>query len=192
MADPLFISIGNAAAQQGCHTVTLKRLIKRGKLAPYVFNNRIFLKISEWQACLEAARHVPASMPKRKGGQGGGQCAIRPLKNRRRLPGRPKHLGILAKIFVANFPKQSKPVSRKLLRRSKKPPPAGCGVGLSSWRGKNNIELRECTASVPGNYWPTSSGISLSIDKLDELIAALSKAKARAVSLGLLSDGGLP
>jgi hypothetical protein len=63
-------------------------------------------------------------------------------------------------------------------------------ISLTSWRGQHKCEIRECTASVPGNYWPTAAGVSLAADKLDELIAALSKARARAVSLGLLSNGG--
>jgi len=68
-----------------------------------------------------------------------------------------------------------------------KSPSSRIRIGISSWRGTHKCEIRECTSNIPGSYWPTSAGISLDIEKLEELIAALQKSRARAVSLGLLS-----
>ena len=64
-------------------------------------------------------------------------------------------------------------------------------VALSSFKGRSLIDVR--TYAVWGDDpapRPTRNGVSLSIDKLDDLMAALASAKAEAVRLGLLSASG--
>jgi hypothetical protein len=59
-------------------------------------------------------------------------------------------------------------------------------ISLSSWRGKHNIELRECSSVIGDIYFPTSSGVTLEISKLPELIEVLKVALTEAKKRGLL------
>jgi Transcriptional Coactivator p15 (PC4) len=53
-------------------------------------------------------------------------------------------------------------------------------VSIDSWRGTVLVDVRECTANIPGCYWPTSMGVRISIEQLPELIRALEKAREAA------------
>tara|TARA_R100000808_G_C2089563_1_gene110472 strand:- start:110 stop:466 length:357 start_codon:yes stop_codon:yes gene_type:complete len=48
-------------------------------------------------------------------------------------------------------------------------------IGISEYKGKNYLNIRECwlDARNPGQRNPTKKGVSLSIDKLDEVIKGL-------------------
>jgi len=46
-------------------------------------------------------------------------------------------------------------------------------VLLTEWRNQRKIELRDYTAIIPGCYFPAGAGVTLPLDKLDELIEAL-------------------
>ncbi len=62
-------------------------------------------------------------------------------------------------------------------------------VALSSFKGRSLIDVR--TYAVWGDDpspRPTRNGVSLSIDKLDELMSALVSARAEAIRLGLLQQ----
>ena len=50
-------------------------------------------------------------------------------------------------------------------------------VSISQWRDSTKVELREVTETIPGIYMPTPHGITLETSRIDELIAALEKAK---------------
>ena len=60
-------------------------------------------------------------------------------------------------------------------------------ISLASWRGKNNIEIRECSSVIGDIYFPTSSGVTIEISKLPELIEALKVALTEAKNRGLLA-----
>jgi hypothetical protein len=59
-------------------------------------------------------------------------------------------------------------------------------ISLSSWRGKNNLEIRACSSVIPDIYFPTSCGVTIEISKLPELILALKVAETQAKKRGLL------
>jgi hypothetical protein len=70
-----------------------------------------------------------------------------------------------------------------------KPNGARLRISLSSWRGMHRVEIRETTEICPGTAFPTKSGVVVPIGLVDELIEALTAAKAKAVALGLFSEG---
>jgi hypothetical protein len=59
-------------------------------------------------------------------------------------------------------------------------------IGLSSWRGKNNIEIRECSSLIPGIYFPSAQGVTLDISKLPELLKAIIAVEREAIERGWL------
>lgn len=50
-------------------------------------------------------------------------------------------------------------------------------VSISQWRDLTKVELREVTATTPRHLHADDHGITLEIFRIDELIAALEKAK---------------
>ncbi len=52
---------------------------------------------------------------------------------------------------------------------------------------KYKVEIREATATIPGVYMPTPSGVTLDVNRLHELINALQRAEAEAISKGMLA-----
>jgi len=60
-------------------------------------------------------------------------------------------------------------------------------ISLTSWRGSHRVELRDHTATIPGVFMPCGPGITLPVERLHELIAALQRAEAEAISRGLLT-----
>jgi Transcriptional Coactivator p15 (PC4) len=62
-------------------------------------------------------------------------------------------------------------------------------VSLTSWRAKRQVEVRECTSVIPGTYFPTANGITLDVELLSELVAALQAAEREARKRGLLPSG---
>ena len=59
-------------------------------------------------------------------------------------------------------------------------------VVLSIWRGQTKVHVREYDpGAIAGQWWP-GKGACLDIDKLPELLLALTKAEAEARRLGLL------
>jgi hypothetical protein len=65
-------------------------------------------------------------------------------------------------------------------------------VSISTFENRNLISVRTYTTSKDGRMLPTLKGVSLVIEKLPELHAALGKALKKAKALGLLpnDDGG--
>jgi hypothetical protein len=59
-------------------------------------------------------------------------------------------------------------------------------VSLSTHEGRNLIGVRLYTTSQEGKMLPTAKGVSLVVARLPELHAAITKAHAKAVELGLL------
>ena len=59
-------------------------------------------------------------------------------------------------------------------------------ISLKDWRGVVSVDVRECTANIPGAFWPTSMGVALEISKLPKLIDALRAVEAEAIARGLL------
>lgn len=62
-------------------------------------------------------------------------------------------------------------------------------IALDRFKGHDLIDVRvtvEMTQAT-GIYMPTGKGVSLKVEKLPELIAALQAAQARAVEEGLLT-----
>ena len=59
-------------------------------------------------------------------------------------------------------------------------------VLLSQWRDKRRLEIREATAAIPGIFFPTSAGVTLDIERLPALIAALQAAEGAARRRGWL------
>ncbi|GEM_PF-1273214 len=63
-------------------------------------------------------------------------------------------------------------------------------VTLLTWRGEHKISVREYTPGpISGTWWASDKGVTLDVDKLPELIAAMRNAEAKAVSAGMLSKG---
>jgi len=62
-------------------------------------------------------------------------------------------------------------------------------VLLTTWHTSHKVELRDYTATIPHIFFPTGSGVSLDVEKLHLLIAALRQAEAEAISRGMLSRG---
>jgi hypothetical protein len=66
---------------------------------------------------------------------------------------------------------------------------AGLRISLSSWRGMHRVELREVTELVAGTSFPTKNGVLVPVEIIDDLIDALVATKAKAIALGLFSEG---
>ena len=62
-------------------------------------------------------------------------------------------------------------------------------VSLSTWKGEHKVELRDLTATIPGCFFPTRDGVTLDVARLHELIAALQRSEAEAISRGMLPNG---
>ena len=62
-------------------------------------------------------------------------------------------------------------------------------ISLGTWRGNHKIEIREATATIPNVYMPTPNGVTLDVDRLHELITALQRAEAEAITRGMLPNG---
>jgi hypothetical protein len=69
-----------------------------------------------------------------------------------------------------------------------KSPSCRLRVSLSTWRGQTKVELKPCSATIPGVPMPCGPGIALPLDRLPQLINALRKAEAKAVSLGFITE----
>ena len=65
-------------------------------------------------------------------------------------------------------------------------------VSIATWKGEHKVELRDLTATIPGTFFPTRDGVTLDVARLHELIAALQRAEAEAISRGMLPNGRAP
>ena len=65
-------------------------------------------------------------------------------------------------------------------------------VSRSAYRGRNRIDLREFFPSEGGELKPTRRGVTLPLNTLPALRAALEQAEADALRLGLLEAGAQP
>jgi hypothetical protein len=63
-------------------------------------------------------------------------------------------------------------------------------ISIGDWRGRRHLELRECTATIPGIFWPTSSGLTIDIELLPQLVAAIVAAERECIERGLLPGTG--
>jgi Transcriptional Coactivator p15 (PC4) len=61
-------------------------------------------------------------------------------------------------------------------------------VSLSTFKGKNLVDLRMHAMNKAGQLQPTPKGVAMVVLRLPELLAAVTKAHAKAVELGLLDD----
>jgi len=52
-------------------------------------------------------------------------------------------------------------------------------IFVTEWRGQRKIEIREYTAVIPRTYFQSGGGITLPLDKADELVAAIRRAVRR-------------
>ncbi|MGD0533547.1 MAG: hypothetical protein ABSA62_15135 [Methyloceanibacter sp.] len=79
--------------------------------------------------------------------------------------------------------------NKHLVASITKAPTAELRVLLTTWHGSHKVELRDFTATIPNIFFPTSAGVSLDVEQLHLLIAALRKAESVAISRGMLSKG---
>jgi hypothetical protein len=63
-------------------------------------------------------------------------------------------------------------------------------VSLSTFESRNLISVRTYTTSQDGKMLPTAKGVSLVVQRLPELAAAINKALVKARALGLIPDDG--
>lgn len=63
-------------------------------------------------------------------------------------------------------------------------------VSLSPFEGNTLIGVRLYTTSQDGKMLPTAKGVSLVVERLPELAAAIDKALRKARELGLIDDEG--
>jgi hypothetical protein len=61
-------------------------------------------------------------------------------------------------------------------------------VSLSTFEGRNLVDVRQHFTNEQGQMRPTSKGVALVVLRLPELAAAVNKALAKAQELGLLDD----
>lgn len=61
-------------------------------------------------------------------------------------------------------------------------------VSLSTYEGRNLVDVRQHFTNEQGQMRPTSKGVAMVVLRLPELAAAINKALAKAKELGLL-DG---
>jgi hypothetical protein len=59
---------------------------------------------------------------------------------------------------------------------------------LTSFEGRNIIDLRTHFTTKEGALQPTKKGLTLTVNKLPELAAALRKAVTKATELGLIDE----
>jgi hypothetical protein len=63
-------------------------------------------------------------------------------------------------------------------------------VSLSTFEGRNLVDVRQHFMTKEGKLAPTQKGLALVVLRLPELAAAIAKALETARSLGLLDDEG--
>jgi hypothetical protein len=63
-------------------------------------------------------------------------------------------------------------------------------VTLSTFQGKNIVDVRMHAMNKAGQLQPTGKGVAMVVLRLPELAAAINKALAKARELGLLEDEG--
>jgi hypothetical protein len=63
-------------------------------------------------------------------------------------------------------------------------------VSLSTFEGRNIVDVRQHFHNEKGQMRPTSKGVAVVVLRLPELAKAINKALSRAVELGLLDDEG--
>jgi hypothetical protein len=61
-------------------------------------------------------------------------------------------------------------------------------VSLSTYEGRNLIDVRQHFTTKEGKLQPTGKGVAMVVLRLPELAAAVNKALARAKELGLIDD----
>jgi hypothetical protein len=61
-------------------------------------------------------------------------------------------------------------------------------VSLSIWKDLRRVEIREATELLTGSgaFFPAGAGVKVPLDLIDDMIEALTAAKAKAIALGLL------
>jgi hypothetical protein len=63
-------------------------------------------------------------------------------------------------------------------------------VSLSTFEGRNIVDVRQHFHNEKGQMRPTSKGVAMVVLRLPDLAKAINKAMAKALELGLLDDGG--
>jgi hypothetical protein len=61
-------------------------------------------------------------------------------------------------------------------------------VSLSTYEGKNLVDVRQHYHNEQGQMRPTGKGVAMVVARLPELVAAVTRALAKAEELGLLDD----
>jgi hypothetical protein len=61
-------------------------------------------------------------------------------------------------------------------------------VSLSTFEGRNLVDVRQFFTNEQGQIRPTSKGVAMVVLRLPELAAAINKALKQAQELGLLDD----
>lgn len=83
--------------------------------------------------------------------------------------------------------RQGRASDKSLVATIARGPATELRILLTSWRGSHRVELRDHTATIPGCFMPAGAGITLPVERLHDLIAALQRAEAEAISRGLLT-----
>jgi Transcriptional Coactivator p15 (PC4) len=94
--------------------------------------------------------------------------------------------------LAGNFENRKPPLDEPIARfwKSTRDRTAHVRVDFSEYKGHPLINVRVWQTGSDGIDRPTTKGIALTIGKLPELHAALTRALARAKELDLLSDQG--
>jgi len=50
-------------------------------------------------------------------------------------------------------------------------------VSISTWRGQTKVEIADLTSVIPSIYFQAGAGVTIPIEKLDDLIGALAAVK---------------
>jgi hypothetical protein len=64
-------------------------------------------------------------------------------------------------------------------------------VSLSTYEGRNIVDVRQHFHNEKGQMRPTSKGVAVVVLRLPDLAKAINKALSRAVELGLIDDDGV-
>lgn len=57
-------------------------------------------------------------------------------------------------------------------------------IGLSEYQGRRSLDMRSFMAFQGQDFAPTKKGVSIPIEKIDEVLKAVQAAKAEAVAKG--------
>jgi hypothetical protein len=85
----------------------------------------------------------------------------------------PRKRDLLAGEIISPSIRRCRSAAQVLVKSISKGHATELRVLLTEWRNQRKVELRDYTAIIPGCYFPAGAGVTLPLDKLDELVDAL-------------------